>query len=181
MTNEKIRSITYCGLFIALITVCSWISIPTTVPFTLQTFGVFAAVGILGGKLGTIAVIGYVILGAIGVPVFSGFSGGVGVIAGTTGGYIVGFIFAALAMWMVEKILGRKPWVLILSMIAGLIVCYAFGTAWFMIVYTAKTGTVGLGAVLSWCVVPFIIPDAVKIACAAIITEKAGKYIYAKL
>lgn len=181
MTNEKIRSITYCGLFIALITVCSWISIPTAVPFTLQTFGVFAAVGILGGKLGTIAVIGYVILGAIGVPVFSGFSGGVGVIAGTTGGYIVGFIFAALAMWLVEKILGRKPWVLILSMIAGLIVCYAFGTAWFMIVYTAKTGTVGLGAVLSWCVVPFIIPDAVKIACAAIITEKAGKYIYAKL
>lgn len=181
MTNEKIRSITYCGLFIALITVCSWISIPTTVPFTLQTFGVFAAVGILGGKLGTIAVIGYVILGAIGVPVFAGFSGGVGVIAGTTGGYIVGFIFAALAMWLVEKILGRKPWVLILSMIAGLIVCYAFGTAWFMIVYTAKTGTVGLGAVLSWCVVPFIIPDAVKIACAAIITEKAGKYIYAKL
>lgn len=181
MTNEKIRSITYCGLFIALITVCSWISIPTTVPFTLQTFGVFAAVGILGGKLGTIAVIGYVILGTIGVPVFSGFSGGVGVIAGTTGGYIVGFIFAALAMWLVEKILGRKPWVLILSMIAGLIVCYAFGTAWFMIVYTAKTGTVGLGAVISWCVVPFIIPDAVKIACAAIITEKAGKYIYAKL
>lgn len=181
MTNEKIRSITYCGLFIALITVCSWISIPTTVPFTLQTFGVFAAVGILGGKLGTIAVIGYVILGTIGVPVFAGFSGGVGVIAGTTGGYIVGFIFAALAMWLVEKILGRKPWVLILSMIAGLIVCYAFGTAWFMIVYTAKTGTVGLGAVLSWCVVPFIIPDAVKIACAAIITEKAGKYIYAKL
>ncbi len=181
MTKEKIRSITYCGLFIALITVCSWISIPTTVPFTLQTFGVFAAVGILGGKLGTIAVIGYVILGTIGVPVFSGFSGGVGVIAGTTGGYIVGFIFAALAMWLVEKILGRKPWVLILSMIAGLIVCYAFGTAWFMIVYTAKTGTVGLGAVISWCVVPFIIPDAVKIACAAIITEKAGKYIYAKL
>lgn len=181
MTNEKIRSITYCGLFIALITVCSWISIPTTVPFTLQTFGVFAAVCILGGKLGTIAVIGYVILGAIGVPVFAGFSGGVGVIAGTTGGYIVGFIFAALAMWLVEKILGRKPWVLILSMIAGLIVCYAFGTAWFMIVYTAKTGTVGLGAVISWCVVPFIIPDAVKIACAAIITEKAGKYIYAKL
>ncbi len=181
MTKEKIRSITYCGLFIALITVCSWISIPTTVPFTLQTFGVFAVVGILGGKLGTIAVIGYVILGTIGVPVFSGFSGGVGVIAGTTGGYIVGFIFAALAMWLVEKILGRKPWVLILSMIAGLIVCYAFGTAWFMIVYTAKTGTVGLGAVLSWCVVPFIIPDAVKIACAAIITEKAGKYIYAKL
>ena len=168
-------------MFIALITVCSWISIPTTVPFTLQTFGVFAAVGILGGKLGTIAVIGYVILGTIGVPVFSGFSGGVGVIAGTTGGYIVGFIFAALAMWLVEKILGRKPWVLILSMIAGLIVCYAFGTAWFMIVYTAKTGTVGLGAVISWCVVPFIIPDAVKIACAAIITEKAGKYIYAKL
>ena len=176
MTRDKIRSITYCGLFIALITVCSWISIPPTVPFTLQTFGVFVVVGILGGKLGTIAVIGYVILGAIGIPVFSGFSGGMGVIMGATGGSIVGFIFAALVMWLFERLLGSRLWVLIVSMIAGLVVCYAFGTAWYMIVYTSNTGAVGLGTVLSWCVIPFIVPDVVKIACAAIITERVKKY-----
>ncbi|WP_124099226.1 biotin transporter BioY [Ruminococcus sp. Marseille-P6503] len=181
MTSKKIRSITYCGLFIALIAVCSWISIPATVPFTLQTFGVFAAVGILGGKLGTIAVTGYVILGAIGVPVFAGFSGGMGAIAGTSGGYIIGFIFTALTMWLFEKLLGKKFWVLILSMVIGLIVCYAFGTVWFMIVYTNNTGAVGLGTVLGWCVTPFLIPDAVKIVCATIITNRVKKLQVVKL
>ena len=174
--KNKIKNLTYCGLFIALITICSWIAVPTVVPFTLQTFGIFAAVGILGGKLGTAAVTGYVLLGAVGVPVFSGFSGGMGVISGTTGGYIVGFIFTALIMWLMERLLGRSIPVFIVSMIVGLAVCYAFGTAWYMIVYTQNTGAVGLGTVIGWCVTPFLIPDAVKIVCAAIVTERVRKY-----
>ena len=83
----------YIGLFAVVIAICSWISIPTVVPFTLQTFAVFLAVAILGGKRGTLSVIVYVLLGADGLPVFSGFKGGFGVLLNTTGGYIIGFIF----------------------------------------------------------------------------------------
>ena len=134
-----------------------WISIPAQIPFTLQTFGVFMAVGVLGGKRGTLAVLVYVLLGAVGVPVFAGFSGGIGSLLGNAGGYIIGFIFSALVMWAIESVFGRKPVVQIISMIIGLIVCYAFGTAWFMFAYTRSTGPVGLMAVLGWCVFPFII------------------------
>ena len=124
------------------------------------------AVGVLGGKRGTLAVLVYVLLGAVGVPVFAGFSGGIGALLGNAGGYIIGFIFSALVMWAIEHVFGRKPVVQIISMIVGLIVCYAFGTAWFMFAYTRSTGPVGLMAVLGWCVFPFIIPDLIKIALA---------------
>ena len=103
----------YIGLFAVVIAICSWISIPTVVPFTLQTFAVFLAVAVLGGKRGTLSVIVYVLLGAVGLPVFSGFKGGIGVLLNTTGGYIIGFIFSALLMWAFEKAFGKKTWALI--------------------------------------------------------------------
>ena len=110
----------YIGLFAVVIAICSWISIPTVVPFTLQTFAVFLAVAVLGGKRGTLSVIVYVLLGAVGLPVFSGFKGGIGVLLNTTGGYIIGFIFSALLMWAFEKAFGKKTWALILSMVLAL-------------------------------------------------------------
>ena len=147
-THSKTLDMVYIAVFAVLIAICSWISIPTVVPFTLQTFAIFLSIGILGGKRGTLAVLVYILLGLMGIPVFAGFSGGIGVLAGNTGGYIMGFLLSALVMWVMEKILGRKLWVLALSMIIGLVVCYAFGTAWFMIVYTGNTGAVGLASVL---------------------------------
>ena len=83
-------------------------SIPTTVPFTLQTCAVFLAVGVLGGKRGTLSILIYLLLGAIGVPVFAGFTGGIGIVLGTTGGYIIGFLFSGLIMWAMEQLLGKK-------------------------------------------------------------------------
>lgn len=160
------RDMVYIAVCAALMAICSWISIPATVPFTLQTFAVFLAIIILGGKNGTISVLIYVLLGAIGVPVFQGFAGGFGVILGTTGGYIVGFIFSALVMWLVEKLMGHKVVPMIIASVLGLIVCYAFGTAWFMVVYTKNSGAITLATTLGWCVIPFIIPDLLKIAVA---------------
>ena len=177
VTRSKTYDIVYIAVFAVIMAICSWISIPTTVPFTLQTFGVFIAVGILGGKRGTLAVLVYIILGAIGVPVFSGFTGGVGILVGTTGGYIIGFLFSALVMWLMEKIPGKRSVIQVISMIIGLIVCYAFGTAWFMIVYSRANGAVGLAAVLGWCVIPFIIPDLVKITFAYVLSRKLKKYV----
>lgn len=162
----KTYDMAYIAVFAVLMAVCSWISIPTVIPFTLQTFAVFLAVCVLGGKRGTLSVVIFVLLGAVGVPVFAGFTGGPQVIMGNTGGYIIGFIFATLLMWLMERLLGRKTWVQAVSMLLGLAACYVFGTIWFMVVYMRTTGPVGLTAVLGWCVIPFIIPDVVKAALA---------------
>lgn len=162
---------TYVGVFAVLIAICSWISIPATVPFTLQTFAVFAALGVLGGRRGTFAVLVYILLGAIGVPVFAGFSGGIGVLFSTTGGYIIGFLFSGLIYWGLTRAIGEKLPIMILSMVLGLIVCYAFGTAWFMVVWARTNEAIGLGTALGWCVIPFIIPDLCKIVLAVALTK----------
>ena len=167
----------YIALFAVVMAVCAWISIPAAVPFTLQTFGVFLAVGLLGGKRGTLAVLIYLLLGAVGIPVFAGFNGGLGYMLGSTGGYIVGFLLSALVMWGFDAALGRKTWVLAVSMVLGLVVCYAFGTAWFMGVYARQSGAIGLMTALGWCVFPFIIPDLIKIALARVISRRLAAAI----
>lgn len=167
----------YCAMFAVLIAVCSWISIPATVPFTLQTFGIFVTVGILGGKRGSVSVLIYLLLGAVGIPVFAGFKGGIGALLGTTGGYIIGFLFSALIMWGMEVLLGKKLWVLAVSMVLGLLACYAFGTIWFMVVYARTSGAIGLMTALGWCVFPFILPDVIKIALALVLSKRLAKLI----
>ena len=174
--SGKTYDIVYIGLFAVLIAICSWISIPATVPFTLQTLGVFLTVSVLGGRRGTLSVLVYILLGAIGLPVFSGFTGGIGILLGNTGGYIIGFLFSALTMWLISHLAGSGRIVQAVSMLAGLLVCYAFGTAWFMIVYTRGNGPVSLAVVLGWCVIPFIIPDLIKIAVALLIGSRIRKY-----
>lgn len=171
------QDITYIGLFTVLIAICSWISIPTTVPFTLQTLGVFLTIGLLGGKRGTISIIIYIVLGAVGLPLFAGFSGGVGIIMGNTGGYILGFLFTGLIMWAIEKLFGNSYLTLAVSMVIGLIVCYAVGTLWFITVYTQNTGSIGVISVLGLCVFPFIMPDLIKIIVALYLTKRLKKVI----
>lgn len=176
--RSKTYDIVYIAVFAVIMAICSWISIPAAVPFTLQTFGVFIAVGVLGGKRGSLSVLVFILLGAIGIPVFANFSGGIGVLAGPTGGYIIGFLFSALLMWAMEKLPGKKSVMQIVSMIAGLIVCYAFGTVWFVIVYGRMNGPIGFTAALASCVVPFIIPDIIKIALAYVLSRKRRKYVF---
>lgn len=172
--KKKFRTIdlVYIALGAVLIAICSWISIPTVVPFTMQTFAVFFVLSALGGRRGTVAVLIYVMLGAVGVPVFAHFSSGIGILLGNTGGYIVGFLFMGLVYWLIVHFLGKKLWVEIIGMVIGLVVCYAFGTVWFLIVYTQANGGVGLATVLSWCVVPFIIPDLVKLGLAITLARR---------
>lgn len=177
-TRSKTYDIVYIAVFAVIMAICSWISIPAAVPFTMQTFGVFIAVGVLGGKRGSLSVLVFILLGAIGIPVFANFSGGIGVLAGPTGGYIIGFLFSALLMWAMEKLPGKKSVMQIVSMIAGLIVCYAFGTVWFVIVYGRMNGPIGFTAALASCVVPFIIPDIIKIALAYVLSRKLRKYVF---
>ena len=168
----------------ALITVCSWISIPLgPVPFTLQTLGILAVILTAGGRRGTIAVLIYLALGAVGVPVFAGFKGGIASFAGPTGGFLVGFLVSALVYWLLEKLFLKKlmttpvkTWVFgMLAFLIFEVIMYIVGVIWFMTVYAAQTGPVGLATVMGWCVLPFIIPDIVKMVVAVLIGERASK------
>ena len=170
----------YIAVFAVLMAVCAWISTPKTpisVPFTLQTFAMFAALTTLGGRRGLWAVAVYLLMGLVGLPVFTGFQGGAGVLLGTTGGYIIGFIGSALVYWLVTAKLGNKLPVVVCGCLLGLLVCYAFGTAWFLALYTATKGPISLAAALAACVVPFVVPDLLKLALAVLVSRRVGKYL----
>ena len=168
----KTIDLAYIALGAALIAACSWISIPTTVPFTMQTFAVFFVLAALGGRRGTLSVLVYILIGAVGAPVFSNFQAGVGVLLGSTGGYIIGFLVTGLIYWLAVYLFGGKLWVTLAAMTVGLILLYAFGTAWFIFVYSRANGAIGLTAVLSWCVFPFILPDLVKLGLAVTLSRR---------
>jgi biotin transport system substrate-specific component len=168
----SVHTLCASALGAALMAICAWISIPTQVPFTLQTFAVFLVTGLLGLQGGLLSVLVYLLLGAVGLPVFAGFQGGLSVLLGVTGGYLVGFLFSALAVGLITKLFGRSLPVLVLSMVVGLLLCYAFGSGWFLIAYTRASGAMALTTVLAKCVIPFLIPDGIKIALAAILVRR---------
>lgn len=161
------KDMTLTALFAVLMALCAWISIPAAIPFTLQTFGLFMAMGMLGGKRSALTVTLYLLLGLIGIPVFSGFRGGLGILAGVTGGYLIGFLFAALVYWLITAKSKGMMLPMIAGMAAGLLVDYTFGTAWFMLYYAKTNSAIGLGAALSMCVLPFVVPDLIKLGLAA--------------
>lgn len=168
----KTIDIVYVGLFAALMSVCAWISIPLTVSVTLQTFAVCLTAGLLGWKRGVFTVLIYILLGMIGLPVFTGFKSGIAAVTGPTGGYIVGFLFTALIVGLAADKIGKKIWQNIIFMIIGIAVCYLFGTIWFVIAYK-----VSFVSALSTCVFPFLLPDAVKIILAAVLVNKLKRFV----
>ena len=163
------------ALMSAMLCVISPFTIPmpaSPVPFSLATFGVYLAGVILGAKKGMLSVLAYLLLGAVGLPVFSGFTGGVGILLGPTGGYLIGYpACAAVVGWMTEQ----KKLNSTFSMILGTLVCYLLGSAWFMIV---MGGAYTLAQVLLICVVPYLIFDLIKILVAAAIAVPIKKIIW---
>lgn len=177
-TKSALLNLVYISMFTALIAVCSQISLPLgPVPFTLQTLAVFVAAGMLSWKRGTISVLVYILIGLLGLPVFAGFSGGIGSVVTPAFGYIVGFILTAIVVGLSKKFFGTKLVPMIISMVIGLILCYAVGTVWFMVVYNITGQYIDLGLALAWCVIPFIIPDACKIAVAAVLVNRLSKIV----
>ena len=170
--NHSSTDLVYMALGAVLIALCSWITVPAAVPFTMQTFAVFFVLAALGGARGTASIFVYILLGTVGLPVFSGFTGGAGRLLGNTGGYIVGFLFTGLVYWLVTRLFGKTRVVQLLALAAGLLAVYAFGTAWFLFVYARTSGSVGLAAVLGWCVFPFLGPDLLKLALALYLARR---------
>lgn len=167
MNRFPVGRMTLCAFFTALMAVCAWIGIPLgDTVFTLQTFAVCLTLGLLGGKWGTVSILCYLLLGAMGAPVFSGFRGGLGAILGPTGGYLWGFLCTGLAYRVWENV-GKCP-----AMIAGVLCCYVCGTLWYM-AYTNG----GWQVVILQTVVPYLIPDGCKIALALHLTHRLRRHL----
>ena len=173
------KEISLIALFSAIIVVCSLVTIPSIVPFTLQTFAIFLCLNILGAKKGIISILIYIFLGVVGLPVFSGFNGGIGVLLNVTGGYIIGFIFSALTYWLITSLFNKKPrkTLNLIASFSGLIVCYIFGTLWYILLFIKNGDTISFTSAFSICVLPFIIPDILKILLASSISGKINKQI----
>lgn len=163
--KQRTKQLTAIGLMTAVICIVAPFSIPipvSPVPLTLTNFAIFITVYILGMKAGTLCVILYLLLGTAGLPVFSAFSGGLGKLAGPTGGYLIGFIFLALIQGLIIKKFPGKNSATVAGMILGMAVCYIFGTAWL-----AWQMDQSFPAALTIGVLPYLPGDAVKIIAAA--------------
>ena len=165
---KRVRKMVLCSLFAALMGLCSWISLPLPpVYVTLQTFALLLTLGTLGGRLGTVSVLLYLLLGAVGLPVFAGFRGGAGALLDATGGFLWGFLLAALAYWLLQR-LGVLP-----AMVGAMAVCYFCGCLWF----SRYAGDAGFWGAILVCVAPYLIPDGIKLWLAWGMSRRLRKFV----
>ncbi len=172
------RNAAYIAMMAVILCVCSWLTIPFTVPFTMQTFAVCCALLLLGGRRGLLAIGLYILLGLVGLPVFSGFRGGPGHLLGLTGGYIIGFLFTGLGYLLMEsklRSLGFLPRIVLLAL--DLLPCYLVGTLWFTAVSRLHGSEIGFFGALGLCVVPYILPDLLKVVLAERICARVGRHL----
>ena len=166
---KNVRKMVAASLLAALITLCAWLAVPIPpVGFTLQTLGVLLALGLLGGRWGSASIALYLLLGIVGMPVFSGFRGGAAALLEPTGGFLWGFLAGGLCYWALER-LGKLP-----AMIGAQLVCYVCGCWWFS-VYTGGRGW--LSAVLV-CVLPYLFTDGIKLTLAWLLSRRIGKQLH---
>lgn len=159
----KIQKLCLCALLCAFICVLAPLSLPIgAIPLSLATFAVYIVSSIAKISISLPALIGYILLGAFGIPVFSGFTGGFQQLAGVTGGYIIGYIPCLIIVSLIIQKHENKKYIYPLSMVLGTLVCYIFGTAWYIIQTNSS-----LSSALLLCVVPFITGDIIKIAAAS--------------
>lgn len=166
MQTNKIKSMTIISLMTAILCILGPITLPipiSPIPISFVTLAIYISVYVLGMKRGTISCLLYLLIGFIGLPVFSGFSGGVGRLLGPTGGYMLGYVFIAVICgffidrWMTKRVLH------IIGMVLGTIVCYLFGTIWL-----SMQAGMSFYAALGVGVLPFILGDMIKITAASI-------------
>ena len=176
MKENNTKNLVTIALFSVFISACAWICVPSVVPFTLQTFGVFLSLIYLGGKKGTLSIILYILLGTVGLPVFSGGSGGIGVLFSLNGGYIFGLLFVGIIFLLFER-LGCKKYIQFISLLCGLVICYIIGALHFSLVYFQNGNTITFYKAILLCIVPYIIPDLLKIYISVILGNKLKKLV----
>ena len=170
-TESRSRAIAFTALSIAIIAVSAWITVPIgPIPFTLQMFAVTFAILVLAPKQAIGAIAGYLALGAIGVPVFSGMRGGIGVLLGPTGGFLWGYLIGvSLAVTVLALFRRRGIDNFAVGMTCGLVfTAAAYACGWFQYMLVANVGPLESFLV---CVAPFIVVDIVKVAVATAVAR----------
>ena len=163
--RSMVYQLTTCALMAALMCVLGPMSIQIgPIPVSFTNLVIYLAVYLLGMKGATISYLVYLLLGAVGMPVFSGFAGGLGKLAGPTGGYLIGFIFMALICGFVMEKSHANAVITILGMIAATLVDYVFGTIWFALQMQCE-----VWYALTVCVFPFLLVDLAKILIATVL------------
>jgi biotin transport system substrate-specific component len=161
----KLRNMIFSALFAAVLCAVAPFSIPIgPIPLSLATFVIYIAAATINWKYGTLAVVLYVLMGLIGLPVFAGPSGGIQKLVGPTGGFIIGYILCALVIGLIVDRFETKRWAYPVAMLLGTVVLYALGTTWFIVLMK-----VTLAKALMSCVVFFLPGDAAKIILASVI------------
>ncbi len=171
--NKKQKDIALISIGAVLLALFSLVTIPAPVPFTLQLFGVAVLLMTFGGKRGTASIVVYIALGSFGLPVFSGFGAGIATLVGPTGGFLFGFVAMGLIYILFEKRFGSSGKVMLSSLTLGTLACYILGTTVFTIWSGANNAPVSFFGALSVCVLPCIVPDALKIYLAYTIYKKS--------
>lgn len=172
--RRSVYDLTSMAFGCALLMLCSYltISIPPLVPVTLQTFAVFFITLWLGWRKGFLTVLVYIVCGALGLPVFAGGKAGFGVLLGSTGGYIFGFLLIPLLSGVLLRILPDRIIWKFAALSAGLATCYLFGTIWFTYLYSSANGKVGFITAFLMCVAPYILPDLAKMSIAVLLWQR---------
>lgn len=172
MSRSSLLPLTVCALCTAWLAVCSWIALPGTVPVTMQSFALFLMLMLFPGRIPVLSVAVYLLLGMVGLPVFAGMQGGIGVILGPRGGFLLGFLLMTLLdrgialLWQKRTTAGQLA-----CIAAELLLCYAVGTLWYM----KMTHTQSILAALSVCVLPFLLPDAIKLVLSFVVQHPIQK------
>ena len=178
MRNDAVSRLTRMALCTAVLCTVAPLSLPIgPVSLTLGVFGVLLCGALLPPDQALLATTAYLLLGLAGLPVFAGFSSGAAALLGPTGGFLLGFLASALVYWGVTAKWGKSLPGMALAMGLGLVVCYAFGTVWFLLVYTGGGSAATLLGALTLCVFPYILPDLGKIVLALVLTRRVGKYV----
>lgn len=172
MKKDYFKNPAYTSLFTALFIVCSWTVLPFPIPFTLQIFALFCGLEILGEKHVLTGIICWILMGSAGLPVFASFKGGIGVLFDATGGFIWGFIPAVICFTAFFKITKSR----LISSVTAMLMFYICGCIWYTRLYFGGTAN-GFASAFTVCVLPFIIPDAIKIILGFYVGKRIKKLI----
>lgn len=168
-SNRNILRICRVGLFSALLALGAWIAIPLSVPITMQTFVLFFMAGTLPLSESVLSVAIYLSIGLAGLPIFAGFSSGIGTLMGPTGGFLLGFFPAVLLFGSSSRRI-RQRYVYVACAIVSLLFLYACGCVWYACLY-------GKNGVITACVLPFLPADAIKLAVALPLARRMKRHV----
>ncbi len=173
--NDKVKNMILIALFSTMMCLGAWLHFPSVIPATMQTFVVFCSLGILGSKSTFFVLVIYTMLGSVGLPVFSGFTGGVGALIGPTAGFLWGFFLGVPAFYLTEKYLKNKKYGLYIGYIIYIILHYIPGALWYCYFTLGELNISGILSSSAVTVLPFIVPDTVKMLLAVFTVKRLGK------